>query len=70
MKKKGRQWILKTSTFIKADENGEYKIVDISSISLKEIGEQLQPSDSEDNSKVEWKVSNIWKTAWKISHTA
>ena len=42
----------------------------ISSISLKEIREQLQPSDSEDNSKVEWKVSNIWKTAWKISHTA
>ena len=69
MKKKGRQWILKTSTFTKADENGEYKIVDISSISLKEIGEQLQPSDSEDNSKVEWKVSNIWKTVWKMSYT-
>ena len=69
MKKKGRQWILKTSTFIKADENGEYKIVDISSISLKEIGEQLQPSDSEDNSKVEWKVPNIWKTVWKMSYT-
>ena len=31
----------------------------ISSTSLKEIREQLQPSDSEDNSKVEWKVSNI-----------
>ena len=31
----------------------------ITSISLKEIREQLQSSDSEDNSKIEWKVSNI-----------
>ena len=54
--------MLETSTFIKEDKNREYKTIDISSISPKGIGSQLQPSGSKDNSKVEWKVSNVLKT--------
>ena len=48
--------ILNSSTFIKADENREYKPIHISSISLKGIEEQRY---SEDNSKVKWNVFNV-----------
>ena len=45
----------KTSTFIKADENREYRTIHSSSVSLKGIGEKLQHLAQNGG----WEVSNI-----------
>ena len=44
------------------------KTIHISSISLKGIGEQLQHLTLSVEWNIEWKVSDVWKTVWKVSY--